>query len=263
MTFEAKRTNFRIKKKISKKKQFDTKKAQDRIAKRLAILGVASRRDAEKLVIDGKVRVNNIECRDLTQLVSYDDEISVNGKTIVNKPIKTKIYMMNKPAGYVTTNKDPQGRKTIFELIPSKFGRLITIGRLDMNTEGLILLTNNGEVARKMEMPKTKLKRVYYARVLGEFDDKKKEQLTDLKNGIKIEGIEYGKMLVFLEETRNIGVQKSYHTLKIIIFEGKNNEIRRVMWHFGLRVVKLTRTQYGNYRLSGLPSGCIRSIFNL
>lgn len=241
-----------------RKGHFEKKNEKDRIAKRLAILGVASRRDAEKLVMDGKVKVNNIECRDLTQLVSYDDEIAVNGKAVANKPIRTKIYMMNKPAGYVTTNKDPQGRKTIFELIPSKFGRLMTIGRLDMNTEGLILLTNNGEIARKMEMPKTKLKRVYYARVLGELDDKKKEQLADLKNGIKIEGIEYGKMLVFLEESNNVGVKKSYHTLKIIIFEGKNNEIRRVMWHFGLRVVKLTRTQYGDYHLSGLPSGCIK-----
>ena len=234
-------------------KKADETKSKDRIAKRLAMLGVASRRDAEKLVLDGNVKINGVECRELYQLVSYDDKISVNGKEIVNKPIRTKIYIMNKLSGYVTTNKDPQGRRTIFELIPSKFGRLMAIGRLDYNTEGLLLLTNNGELARIMEMPATGLKRIYYARVLGEINEKVKEQLSNLRKGIKIEGVEYGKMIVEIEDC-----SQTRATLKIVIFEGKNNEIRRVMRNLGLKVVELTRVQYGEFRLNVLPAGCVQ-----
>ena len=231
----------------------DERGSKDRIAKRLSMLGVASRREAEKLILDGKVKINGIECKDLTFLVSYEDAIAVNGKEVKNKPIKTQIYLMNKPTGYVTSTNDPQGRKTIFELIPDKFGRLMTIGRLDFNTAGLLLLTNNGEVARLMEMPATGLKRVYFAKVLGDINDETRQKLISLKHGIKIDGVEYGSMFVTIED-----YSSDRATLKIVIFEGKNNEIRRVMWHLGLKVVKLTRIQYGDYRLSGLPSGCVK-----
>ena len=245
---------FGKKKFFNKKRDDKENKRKDRIAKRLAILGVASRRDAGELVKNGKVKINGVECKDLSYLVSYEDTISVNGKEITNKPIKTQIYIFNKPAGYVTTNNDPQGRKTIFELIPSKFGRLMSIGRLDMNTEGLLLLTNNGEVARLLEMPATQLKRIYFARVIGEMNEEVEKKLADLRNGINIEGTHYGKIIVEKQPSNG----KPYNVLKIIIFEGKNNEIRRVMWHLGLRVVKLTRVQYGDFRLNGLPSGCIQ-----
>ena len=231
----------------------DERGSKDRIAKRLSMLGVASRREAEKLILDGKVKINGIECRDLTFLVSYEDTIAVNGKDVKNKPIKTQIYLMNKPTGYITSTNDPQGRKTIFELIPDKFGKLMAIGRLDFNTAGLLLLTNNGELARLMEMPATGLKRVYFAKVIGEINDETKQKLTSLKHGIKIEGVEYGSMFVTIED-----YSSDRATLKIVIFEGKNNEIRRIMWHLGLKVVKLTRIQYGDYRLSGLPSGCVK-----
>ena len=245
---------FGKKKFFNKKRDDKENKRKDRIAKRLAILGVASRRDAGELVKNGKVKINGVECKDLSYLVSYEDTISVNGKEIANKPIKTQIYIFNKPAGYVTTNNDPQGRKTIFELIPSKFGRLMSVGRLDMNTEGLLLLTNNGEVARLLEMPATQLKRIYFARVIGEMNEEVEKKLADLRNGINIEGTHYGKIIVEKQPSNG----KPYNVLKIIIFEGKNNEIRRVMWHLGLRVVKLTRVQYGDFRLTGLPSGCIQ-----
>ena len=245
---------FGKKKFFNKKRDDKENKRKDRIAKRLAILGVASRRDAGELVKNGKVKINGVECKDLSYLVSYEDTISVNGKEIANKPIKTQIYIFNKPAGYVTTNNDPQGRKTIFELIPSKFGRLMSVGRLDMNTEGLLLLTNNGEVARLLEMPATQLKRIYFARVIGEMNEEVEKKLADLRNGINIEGTHYGKIIVEKQPSNG----KPYNVLKIIIFEGKNNEIRRVMWHLGLRVVKLTRVQYGDFRLNGLPSGCIQ-----
>lgn len=245
---------FGKKKFFNKKRDDKENKRRDRIAKRLAILGVASRRDAGELVKNGKVKINGVECKDLSYLVSYEDTISVNGKEIANKPIKTQIYIFNKPAGYVTTNNDPQGRKTIFELIPSKFGRLMSVGRLDMNTEGLLLLTNNGEVARLLEMPATQLKRIYFARVIGEMNEEVEKKLADLRNGINIEGTHYGKIIVEKQPSNG----KPYNVLKIIIFEGKNNEIRRVMWHLGLRVVKLTRVQYGDFRLNGLPSGCIQ-----
>ena len=245
---------------FNKKKRFksgDEIKKKDRIVKRLSMLGFASRREAEKLVLDGKVKINNIVCKEPYFLVGYDDKIVVNGKEVVNKPIRTQVFLMNKPSGYVTTNNDPQGRRTIFELIPDKLGRLITIGRLDFNTEGLLLLTNNGELARVMEMPVTGLKRVYYARVIGKIDDCVKAKLANLKNGIKIEGTEYGKMIVEIKDC-----SKTQASMRIVIFEGKNNEIRRVMWHFGLKVVKLTRVQYGDFFLKDLPSGCVRKCFN-
>ena len=243
--------------KKKRSKSNDEIKKKDKIVKRLSMLNFASRREAKKLVLDGKVKINNIVCKEPYFLVGYDDKIFVNGKEVINKPVRTQIFLMNKPSGYVTTNNDPQGRRTVFELIPDKLGRLITIGRLDFNTEGLLLLTNNGELARVMEMPSTGLKRVYYARVVGKIDDNVRAKLVDLKNGIKIEGTEYGKMIVEIKDC-----SKTQASMRIVIFEGKNNEIRRVMWHFGLKVVKLVRVQYGDFFLKDLPSGCVRRCFN-
>ena len=237
-------------------KNKNTEKHKNRIAKHLSILGVASKREAEKLITENKVKINGILCNDLSTLIGYDDKINVNGKDIINKPIKTSIYIMNKPKGCITSNNDPQGRKTIFEFIPSKFGRLITIGRLDFNTDGLILLTNNGELARLMEMPASQIKRVYFVKVIGDIKEDLFDKLKNLKNGIKIEGTEYGKMIVDIHD-----YSKTKATFRITIFEGKNNEIRRVMWFFGLKVVKLTRVQYGDFKLQGLPSGCIKESY--
>ncbi len=240
-----------------KKKPFENRQNRDekrekggvRLAKRLAELGVASRRDCEKIITDGKVKVNGIDTVDLSLLVTYDDEISVNGKALVNKKIETKIYLINKPSGYVTTNFDPQGRKTLFELVPAKFGRLMTIGRLDINTEGLILLTNNGEAARILELPSTGLKRVYRVRVFGEV---KESEMESLKNGITIDGINYGKFVVLINEKKGANTW-----LTVIIHEGKNREIKKVLGHFNLKVTRLIRIQYGPYKLDDLPSGCI------
>gem|GEM_PF-3486929 len=242
--------SFRQKSSFDKDKEL---KKRDRIGKRIAMIGIASRREADKLVSDGKVKINGVICNDFSYLVSYEDIIEVNGKEIANKPIRTKIFIFNKPAGYVTTTNDPQGRKNIFELIPSKFGHLITIGRLDFNTNGLLLLTNNGELARIMEMPATGLKRIYFAKVAGDCNQETIKKLENLRNGIKIEGEEYGKMIVEVVENSQVRA-----TLKIVIFEGKNNEIRRIMWHLGLKVVKLTRIQYGDFKLMGLPEGCVQ-----
>lgn len=238
---------------ITKKQNHDINKKKDKIAKRLSILGIASRRDAEKLITDGRVKINGICCNDLSFLVSYEDKISVNGKEIINKPIQTKIFIINKPAGCVTTTKDPQNRKTIFDFIPNKFGNLITIGRLDYNTEGLLLLTNNGELAHLMEMPACSLKRVYFAKVIGDINENILKQLLELKNGITIDGVNYGKIFIDVDS-----YSPTKAILKITIFEGKNNEIRKIMWHYGLKVVKLTRVQYGDFKLMGLPVGCIQ-----
>ena len=242
--------------KHSKKTSFNKEKElkkRDRICKRIAILGIASRREAAKLVSEGKVKINGVVCKELNYFVSYEDIIEINGKEILNKPIKTKIFVFNKPAGYVTTTSDPQGRKNIFELIPSKFGHLMTIGRLDYNTSGLLLLTNNGELARLMEMPATGLKRIYFAKVIGDCSEKTLNKLEELRKGIKIDGVEYGKIIVEVISSSQVKAK-----LKIVIFEGKNNEIRRVMFHLGLKVVELTRVQYGDFKLMGLPEGCIQ-----
>ena len=251
-TFNNRNGKKHFKKKTSFNNDLELKK-RNRIGKHIAILGFASRRDADKLVSEGKVKINGVVCKELNYLVSYEDIIEINGKEISNKPIKTKIFIFNKPAGYVTTTSDPQGRKNIFELIPSKFGHLMTIGRLDYNTSGLLLLTNNGELARLMEMPATGLKRIYFAKVIGDCSEKSLNKLEELRKGIKIDGIEYGKIIVEVISSSQVKAK-----LKIVIFEGKNNEIRRVMFHLGLKVVELTRVQYGDFKLMGLPEGCVQ-----
>jgi 23S rRNA pseudouridine2605 synthase len=220
-----------------------------RIAKRLADLGIASRREAEKIILQGRIIVNSVENKDLSLLVDYNDEIFFDGKKLDNKPTEIKIYLMNKPAGYVTTNFDPDGRKTIFELIPKKLGRLMTVGRLDINTEGLILLTNSGEAARVLELPATSLKRVYRVRVFGHID---LEQLKSLKNGITIDSINYGSFVVIVDR-----LTSTNSWLTIILSEGKNREIKKVLGHCNLKVTRLIRVQYGSYNLGDIPSGCI------
>lgn len=221
-----------------------------RISKRLAELGIGSRRDCEKLILDGEVFINGERITDLSTVISEDDKISVSGKKVLNKNNDVKIFLMNKPTGYITTTDDPAGRPTVFDIIPKKFGRLMSIGRLDMNTEGLLLLTNSGEAARLMELPITGVKRIYRVRVFGKIDDTK---LKRLESGVTINGIKYGKFTV---TPLKVGENNSW--LRVIIFEGKNREVRRVMEHVGLRVTRLIRTQYGPYKLSSdIPLGSV------
>ncbi len=239
-------------KKFHKRRQdggFSQLNKEVRIAKRLSELGVASRREAEEMIKNGKVKVNNFVV-DVNCNVTYDDKIVVDGQEIANVYVKPRLFLMNKPADYITSTNDPKGRKTVFDLIPTKLGKLISVGRLDYNTEGLLLFTNNGELARYFELPANKIKRVYRVRVLGRLD---LEKLKSLRDGVTIDGIQYGKVIVVPEKYGEM----ANSWLKVIVFEGKNLEIRRIMMHCGLKVVKLVRVQYGDYRLTDIPKGCI------
>jgi 23S rRNA pseudouridine2605 synthase len=217
----------------------------ERIAKRIARSGLCSRREAERWIIDGKVRLNNkilIECG---TNVTKADLIEVNGKTLPDK-ISTKLWIYHKERGYLVTNNDPEGRATIFEDLKSKINlRLIAVGRLDMDSEGLILLTNDGDLARRLELPATGWLRKYRVRVHGYVNP---QELEPLKNGITVDGIKYGRIDATLDRQ-----QGSNAWLTLGFREGKNREVRNVMNHLGFSVNRLIRISFGPFSLKSLP----------
>lgn len=237
-----------MKDKIIKTQQKKSDK-RTKIVKRLSQIGVGSRRDVKKMIDEGVVKVNGFTISDGALEVSETDKININKKVIRNFKDKTKVYLMNKPKGYITSTKDEKGRATVFDLIPKKFGRLISIGRLDYNTEGLLIFTNDGEYARNFELPTSKIKRVYHVKVFGFINNKKLEQIKNVK---LINGVKYDKFDMVIQK-----IGEPYSTFKITIFEGKNREIRKVMDFFGLKVVKLVRIEYGPYKLKHIPLGQI------
>ncbi len=180
-----------------------------------------------------------------------DQSIKIDGK-LLNQTNDIRLFLFHKPAGIITTSKDPQGRKTIFDALPKTLPRLISIGRLDYNTEGLLLLTTNGDLARYIELPKTKWVRKYRARVFGKLNY---ERLKKLENGITIDGVRYGSIKV------EIDVEKESNSwLTISISEGKNREIRKVMEELGLKVNRLIRTSFGPFSLGSLNVGEIQEV---
>lgn len=216
----------------------------ERIAKFLSRAGVCSRRDAEKLIQEGRVKINGVILETPATLVSGEEKIEVNGKTIHAKE-KTRVWVYHKPAGLVTTHKDPEGRTTVFESLPKSMPRVISVGRLDLNSEGLLLLTNDGAFARMAELPETKWKRTYRVRVFGIVDE---ARLNSLKNGITIKGIRYQSIDATLSKQTG---QNAW--LLITLVEGKNREIRRIMEHLGYKVNRLIRIGYGPFELNELP----------
>lgn len=223
----------------------------ERIAKRLARAGVCSRRDAEKLIADGRVSVNRKKLTTPAVLVVEGDVVTVDGQTI-GEPERARLWRYHKPAGLVTTHKDPQGRPTVFERLPDDMPRVVSIGRLDLNSEGLLLLTNDGSLARTLELPATGWVRRYRVRVFGEVSP---EILAGLENGITVEGVRYGPIKAVLDRQ-----QRSNAWLTISLQEGKNREIRRVMEHLGWRVTRLIRLAYGPFQLGHLEPGEIDEV---
>lgn len=214
-----------------------------RIAKVMARAGICSRRDGEKMILDGRVTLNGALVETPATLVSEKDEICVDGIPLWGKPA-TRLWAFYKPREVMTTHKDPEGRTTVFELLPERMPRVISVGRLDFLSEGLLLLTNDGEFARLLEHPTSALKRRYEVRVYGDLD---MDALKALQNGVTIEGVHYGPIAVkVLEEGRN------NHWLEVILLEGKNREIRKVMNHLGLRVNRLIRCAFGNIDIDEL-----------
>lgn len=227
------------------------KKAGERIAKVLARAGLASRRDAEEMVTQGRVTVNgrviNSPALDITQ----NDVVMVDGKPLPERE-RTRLFLYHKPRGLMTTHDDPEGRPTVFDNLPEGLPRLISVGRLDFNTEGLLLLTNDGGLARTLELPDTGWLRRYRVRAHG---DVTQAQLDELKNGVEIEGVKYGPIEATLERDQGANVW-----LVFAIREGKNREVRNVCAHLGLEVNRLIRVSYGPFQLGEVPEGQVEEI---
>ena len=241
-----------IKTKTLKSKVPDT--GPERIAKAIARSGICSRREAERWIINGQVKLNSKILTECGVNVTSRDVIEVNGKPLPNKVI-TKLWMYHKQRGYLVTNYDPEGRSTIFDQLKNKMEtRFISVGRLDMDSEGLILLTNDGALARKLELPATGWLRKYRVRVHGYVIPK---DLELLKNGVLIDGIKYGRINAALDRQ-----QGSNAWLTISFREGKNREIRKVMNHLGYNVNRLIRVSFGPFNLKDLPLGELQEVKN-
>ncbi|KAA5804083.1 rRNA pseudouridine synthase [Alkalicaulis satelles] len=223
----------------------------ERIAKALAHAGVASRREAERLITEGRVAVNGKVLDTPAFKVTADDLITVDGKLVGPRP-PTRLWRYHKPAGLVTTHADPQGRETVFSKLPPELGRVISVGRLDLNSEGLMLLTNDGELARVLELPATAWTRRYRVRAFGDADE---AALAKLAGGVTVEGVAYGPVDVAVDRRTGANVW-----LTVGIKEGKNREVRKVLAHVGLNVNRLLRTAYGPFQLGALAPGAVEEV---
>jgi 23S rRNA pseudouridine2605 synthase len=223
----------------------------DRIAKFLARAGVASRRDAERLLAGGKVLVNNVRVDHPATFVSPGDIVVVDG-AVIDAPQRARLWRYHKPDGVMTTHKDPQGRPTVFEKMPAGMPRVVSVGRLDLNSEGLLLLTNDGALARQLELPANGWLRRYRVRVHGEVEP---AALASLGRGLTIEGVRYAPIEAGLDSKRG-----SNAWLTVSLHEGRNREIRRVTAHLNLAVTRLIRVAYGPFQLGNLARGEIAEV---
>ncbi len=221
-----------------------------RIAKRIARAGVCSRRDAERLIEAGKVVVNGKVLKSPALNVVDTDEIIVKGKPLP-KGEPVRLWRYHKPRGRVTSHRDPQGRPTVFEALPDHLPRVISVGRLDFNTEGLMLLTTDGDLARHLELPSTGWRRRYRVRAFGKVTQ---AELDGLKKGLVIGGVRYGAIDAVLAREGN------NPWINLALCEGKNREVRRVMEHLGLKVSRLIRVSYGPFQLNDLASGAVEEV---
>jgi 23S rRNA pseudouridine2605 synthase len=224
---------------------------KERIAKFLARAGVASRRESERLIEAGRVVLNGAIVAHPATLVGTDDMLAVDGKAIA-VPEQTRIWRYHKAAGLVTTARDPQGRPTVFAALPRILPRLISVGRLDINTEGLLLLTNDGELARYLEHPAQAVTRTYRIRAHGKADE---TALARLAKGLTIDGIRYRPVQTTLDSR-----QGSNCWLTMTLSEGKNREIKKVLEALGVQVTRLIRTGYGPFQLGELAPGAVEEV---
>ncbi len=215
-----------------------------RLPKLLARAGVASRRDVERMIADGRVALKGEVLTLPAPLVTSLDGVTVDGQPVARAEA-SRLFRLHKPPGVLTSNYDPRGRQTVYDLIPNDFPRLLAVGRLDMTSEGLILMTNDGGLKRALELPATGLERHYRVRAYGAAT----QQLLDrVAEGAEIEGVRYGPIRAFLESKRGDNAW-----IEVMITEGKNREVRRVMEWLGLKVNRLIRVGYGPFMLGDLP----------
>lgn len=219
----------------------------ERVAKVLARAGVCSRRDAEKLIADGRVAVDGEVLTSPAVNVTKKSVITVDGEP-VKAAEETRVWRYHKPPGAVTTSRDPQGRPTIYDRLPPEIGRVVSVGRLDINSEGLLLLTNDGELARHLELPQNAWQRRYRVRVLGDVDSRK---LASVAKGVEIDGVRYEGAKIVLER----GDEGAHHWVSVTLREGKNREVRNIMAHLGLQISRLVRVEYGPFKIGRLPRG--------
>jgi 23S rRNA pseudouridine2605 synthase len=229
----------------------NARKAGERIAKAIARAGLASRREAEAWIAAGRVAVNGAVIASPALNVTASDRISVDGQDLPGRE-RTRLFLYHKPRGLLTTHADPRGRPTIFQSLPQDLPRLISVGRLDFNTEGLLLLTNDGALARVLELPATGWLRRYRVRAHGSVAP---AQLAALRDGVTIDGIHYGSIEAAIER-----VQASNLWLSFAIREGKNREVRNVLGHLGLSVTRLIRVSFGPFQLGELAEGMVEEV---
>lgn len=235
----------------AKKPPAKTDDGADRIAKVIARAGLCSRREAEAWIADGRVKLNGRVLDTPAVTVKVDDKVEVDGQPLPERD-RTRLWLFHKPRGTVTTTYDPEGRPTVFSILPEDLPRVMTIGRLDINTEGLLLLTNDGGLARILELPATGWLRRYRVRAHGDIDQ---ARLDALKDGIAIDGILYGSVEATLDRRQGDNVW-----LTIGLREGKNREVKTILAHLGLDVNRLIRVSFGPFQLGELADGTVEEV---
>ena len=222
-----------------------------RIAKAIAHAGLCSRRDAEARIAAGRVAVNGKVLTTPAHVVTAADAITVDGKPLP-RPEPPRLWRYHKPKGLVTSHKDPQGRRTVFEALPEGLPRVVSVGRLDLNTEGLLLLTTDGALARHLELPSTGWVRRYRVRAHGRVTQ---DALDALKGGVTIDGVRYGPVDARIERQQGSNIW-----LTLALREGKNREVKRIAEHLGLTVNRLIRVSFGPFALGELPPGAVEEV---
>ncbi|MEE8392793.1 MAG: pseudouridine synthase [Rhodospirillales bacterium] len=223
----------------------------ERIAKVMARAGLCSRRQAERWIADGRVAVDGQTLTTPAVTVTADSRVTVDGEPMP-RAAGTRLWRYHKPPGLLTSHSDPQGRPTVFASLPPGMGRVISVGRLDLTSEGLLLLTNDGGLARTLELPKTGWTRRYRVRAYGPIDE---GSLKKLKKGVTIEGVTYGPIEAEVESRRAANAW-----LKVALREGKNREVKNVLEHLGLTVNRLIRVAYGPFQLGRLKAGEVSEV---
>lgn len=223
----------------------------ERIAKVIARAGVCSRRDAEKLIAEGRVALNGEILTSPAIAILPDAIVTIDGKPIPERQ-NTRLWRYHKPSGLVTSHRDTAERPTVFANLPPHLPRVVSVGRLDINSEGLLLLTNDGEIARRLELPAQGWVRRYRVRVFGKVSQ---SDLSRLAKGITIDGVRYGPVKAELERAKGV-----YAWANIALKEGKNREVKRLMEHLGLKVARLIRVSFGPFHLGNLRSSEVSEI---